>query len=622
MRKNRIALHWKAATINWLERSVVMELGGYADRVARIDLTTGDIKYEGINEEDVRKYIGGRGLGVKYVFDNGPKVDPLSADNIICFLVGPLTGTDVTMSGRMAVVTKSPLTGTVTDAHHGGWSGARLKWAGFDGLIFKGKAQKPVYAYVEAGKVELKDASDVWGKGVHETVKILQERHGENVSVVAIGQAGENQVRFSGWVNENDRISGRGGVGMLGGSKNLKAIAIKAAKVMPKPKDREAFKQAHKDVIKAINDSPTLAPRKGGLSVLGTNSLMMLSNAIGALPTKNAQLTSFAGAFNTSGQHVNETILVANPTCHACPVACKKEVETEPGKFHVHMESLEYESAWAFGAACGNDNRDSIPYLIDLCNDYGMDTIEMGNALAMTMEASEKELIKERVAWGDVDKMVELVHKIAKRQGIGDILAEGTERAAKAFGDPSIAMTVKGQAIPAYDPRGLKGAGLGFATSNRGACHLRGYTPASEIIGVPVKTDPLAWQGKGKLLKAFQDLQALCDSFDMCKFSSFAENADHYAAQYSAMTGVPMDGDGLLTIGERIYNLERYYNNLAGIGEGADTLPARFLTEPSQSPGSQGHVSELDQMLEEYYAERGWVKGVVPEEKLKALQII
>jgi aldehyde:ferredoxin oxidoreductase len=348
----------------------------------------------------------------------------------------------------------------------------------------------------------------------------------------------------------------------------------------------------------------------------------MAANTLGALPTKNAQLTSFANAFNISGHHIQQTILVGDPTCHACPVACKKEVETPPGKFHVHMESVEYESAWAFGAQCNNDNRDSIPFLIDLCNDYGIDTIDMGNVLAMTMEASEKELIRERVGWGDVDKMVELVHKTAKREGIGDTLAEGIEPAAKAFGDPGIAMSVKGQSIPAYDPRGMKGMGLGYATSNRGACHLRGYTPASEVVGVPEKTDPLAWQGKGKLLKLFQDFQALSDSLGVCKFSTFAENPDHYAAQYTAMVGVPMDANAILTIGERIYNLERHYNNLAGFGEGSDTLPARFLNEPSQSPPSQGHVCELDQMLQEYYEARGWRKGVVPEEKLKALQII
>jgi aldehyde:ferredoxin oxidoreductase len=599
-----------------------MELGGYADRVARIDLTSGDIKYEGINEEDARKYIGGRGLGVKYVFDNGPNVDPFSPDNIICFLVGPLSGTNVTMSGRMAVVTKSPLTGGVTDSHHGGWSGARLRWAGLDGLIFKGKAKKPVYAYIEAGNVELRDASDLWGKGAHETVKTLLARHGEDVSVISIGQGGENLSRFGNWINENDRASGRGGTGAVGGSKNLKALVIKAKKKMPQPKSRDAFKAAHKDALDAINASDITGPRKGGLSVFGTNVLMNAANSMGALPTKNSQLTAYDRAFDVSGEHVNETILVDNPTCHACPVACKKEVQTKSKKFRVHMESVEYESAWALGGNCLNPDVEAVAYIIDLCNDYGLDTIEMGNVLSMAMEASEKELIKERISWGDTDKMVELVHKIGLRQGIGDTLAEGPARAAAAFGDPNMAMTVKGQAIPAYDPRGMKGMGLGYATSNRGACHLRGYSPASEVLGVGMKTDPLAWQGKGALLKLLQDLHAVSDSFDICKFSAFAENAEHYAAQYSAVTGIPMNSAELLKIGERIYNLERYYNNLAGLGEGSDTLPERFLKEPSTSPGSKGHVCELDLMLKEYYALRGWVNGVVPEAKLKELAIV
>jgi aldehyde:ferredoxin oxidoreductase len=599
-----------------------MELGGYADRIARIDLTSGDIKYEGINEEDARKYIGARGLGVKYVFDNGPQVDPLSPDNILCFLVGPLSGTNVSMSGRMAVVTKSPLTGTVTDSHHGGWSGARLRWAGFDGLIFKGKAAKPVYAYVEGGKVELRDASDLWGKGAHEAVKTLLARHGGDVSVVCIGQGGEKLARFGNWINENDRASGRGGTGAVGGSKNLKAVVIKAKKKMPQPADRDAFKVAHKEALAAINASPTTGPRKGGLSVFGTNVLMNTVNALGALPTRNSQFSSYDQAFEVSGEKVNETILVDNPTCHACPVACKKEVETAAGRLHVRMESVEFESAWALGGNCLNPDVQAVAYLIDLCNDYGLDTIEMGNVLSMAMEASERELITERVPWGDIDKMVELVHKTGRRQGIGDTLAEGTARAAAKFGDPGMAMTVKGQAIPAYDPRGMKGMGLGYATSNRGACHLRGYSPASEVLGVGMKTDPLAWQGKGALLKLLQDLHAVSDSFDLCKFSAFAENADHYAAQYSAVVGIPMNSAELLKIGERIYNLERYYNNLAGIGEGSDTLPERFLKEPSTATGSKGHVCELDLMLKEYYALRGWVNGVVPEAKLKELAII
>jgi aldehyde:ferredoxin oxidoreductase len=599
-----------------------MELGGYADHVARIDLTSGAVSYEGINENDARKYIGGRGLGVKYVFDNGPTVDPLSPDNLLCFLVGPLTGTDVTMSGRMAIVTKSPLTGTVTDSHHGGWSGARLRWAGFDGLLFKGRAEKPVYAYVENGKVELRDASDLWGKGVHETIKALLDRHGEEVSVVAIGQAGEKLVRYASFLNENDRASGRGGTGAVAGSKNLKAVVIKAEKDLPKPKDREAFKDAHSRALAAIMDeSKPTAPRKGGLSVLGTNSLMSLANAIGALPTRNSQLTSFATAREIAGEMIKQTILVDDPTCHACPVACKKEVETH-GKYAVHMESFEYESSWSLGANCGNDNRDSIAFIINLCNDYGIDTIEHGNVLSMAMEASEKELIKERIPWADPDKMIELTHQVGRRQGLGDTLAEGAARAAESFGDPNIAMTVKGQAIAAYDPRGMKGMGLGYATSNRGGCHLRGYTAASEVMGIPMRMPPLAWEGKGRLAKLFQDVHAISDSFDICKFSAFAEGVEEYRAQYAAVIGVPVTADELLKAGERIYNLERYYNNLAGFREGSDTLPKRFLEEPSTSPGSQGQVCELDLMLREYYEARGWENGVVPESKLKELEII
>jgi len=588
-----------------------MNLGGYADHVARIDLTSGEVAYEGIDEEDARKYIGGRGLGVKYVFDN-----------LLCFMLGPLVGTDVTMSGRMAIVTKSPLTGTVTDSHHGGWSGARLRWAGFDAVLFKGRSENPVYAFAENGEVVLRDASDLWGKGAHETVKTLLERHGDDVSVIAIGQAGENMVRYACLVNEHDRVSGRGGTGAVAGSKNLKALVIKAKKSLPKAKDKEAFKTAHDRALALIMDEETVtSPRKGGLSVYGTNVLMNITNTIGALPARNSQETSYAAAEEMCGEKIKETILVHDPTCHACPVACKKEVETH-GKYAVRMESYEYEPAWSLGANCGNDNRDSIAFIIDLCNDYGMDAIEHGQVMAMTMEASEKELIPERVHWGDQDAMIELTHETGQRQGLGDILAEGTAKAAEKFGDAEIAMTVKGQSIPAYDPRGMKGMGLGYATSNRGACHLRAYVAASELLGVPEKTDPLEWKGKGELVKVFQDLHAVSDSLDLCKFSAFAEGAEEYAAQYAAIVGVPTTADDLMTIGERIYNLERHFNNLVGFGEGSDYLPKRFLEEPSTSAGSEGHVCELDLMLEEYYAARGWENGVVPERKLKELAII
>ena len=604
-----------------------MALGGYANRVAHVNLTDQSVSYNAHPEEWARKYVGARGLGVRYVLENGPLVDPLAPDNLLCFMNGPLTGSEANMSGRMAIVTKSPLTGTVTDSHQGGWSAARLRWAGFDGILVKGKADKPVYLYVEDGKVDIRDASAVWGKGINDTKKYFQDMYGEkDLTVISIGPAGENLVRFAAWVNENDRASGRGGTGAVGGSKNLKAVVVKAKKAIVKAENREAWKPAQQRALATIMDQANVtSPRKGGLSVYGTNVLMNITNTIGALPTKNGQTTSFEErGEKIAGEYVNEHYLVDNPTCHACPVACKKEVEIKEGPWAgVRTESVEYESAWALGANCMVDDIPTIAKLIQMCNDLGMDTIELGVLYSAFMEATDSGYTNgDSLKWGDTFEMVKLADMIAKREGIGNALAEGPARFAASLGHPEISLTVKGQAIPAYDPRGLKGMGLGYATSNRGGCHLRGYSPASELGLIPLKTDPLAWKGKGELLKLLQDLMAFSDSLDLCKFSTFAEGADEFAAQYAAMLGVEFSATDVLKTGERIYNLERYYNNLAGFGAGADTLPPRFLTVPSDKKGSEGHVCELDLMLEEYYAVRGWDEGVVPEGKLKELGIL
>ncbi len=606
-----------------------MQLGGYADRIAWVDLTAGQVEYRPIAEEDKLKYIGGRGLGVKYVFDNGPEVDPLSPDNMICFMNGPLTGSEANMSGRMAVVTKSPLTGTVTDSHHGGWSAARLRWAGFDGLVFQGKADKPVYAYVHNGTVELHDASAVWGMGVHDTIKHFRALYGEkDLTVIAIGQAGENLVKLACWINENDRASGRGGTGCVGGSKLLKAIVVKASKAFPKPAaDRETWKAAHHRALATIMDEKNVtSPRKGGLSVYGTNVLMNITNNMGALPAFNSKLTSYGDkAELLSGEYVKEHILVNDPTCHACPVACKKEVRIKEGPWKgLHMESVEYEPAWSIGANCGCDDIATVAKIIDMANDFGYDAIEIGHVLSVYMEASERGYVNGDggLLWGDIHGMVEAARKVAFREGVGNVLAEGPSAAATAWGHPEIAMTVKGQGVPAYDPRGLKGMGIAYATSNRGACHLRAYTPASELSLIPLPSDPLAWEGKAALTVLLQDLHAFSDSLDLCKFSSFAEGAEEYAQQYSAMTGRQITSEDVLWTGKRIYTLERYFNNLAGLREGSDYLPTRFTHEPSTMPGSEGHVCELDLMLADYYQLRGWVNGVVPEEKLKELEII
>jgi aldehyde:ferredoxin oxidoreductase len=309
-------------------------------------------------------------------------------------------------------------------------------------------------------------------------------------------------------------------------------------------------------------------------------------------------------------------------------VACKKEVEIKEGPWKgLKMESVEYEPAWSVGANCGNPDARTVAKMIDLANDYGVDAIEVGHPISVWMEASQRGYTNGdgKLEWGDPKGMTDAVRMIAMREGLGNVMAEGANATANHFGHPELAMTAKGQGIPAYDPRGLQGMGIGYATSNRGACHLRAYTPAAELGVMPfgsLKVDPLEWKGKGELVMIFQNFHAFSDSMDICKFSAFAEGAEEYATQYSAMVGVPFTADDVMKTGERIYNLERHYNNLNGFREGSDTLPKRFLTEASDQPGSKGHVCELDKMLEEYYDKRGWKNGVVPEAKLKELGIL
>ena len=627
---------------------IMTDLGGFNDRVARVDLSEGDVGYESVDQEDAEKYIGGRGLGVKYVFDQGPDVDPTGPENLLAFMNGPLTGTQVTMSGRIAVCTKSPLTGTVTDSHHGGWSGARLKWAGFDGLLFEGKADEPVYAVVEDGEVELRDASHLWGQGFHDTRDAIEEElegsFGKNLSVMGIGEAGENEVKYACIMNEDDRASGRGGTGCVMGSKNLKAIVVKSSTKMQKPADPETFKKGHKQAMEVITESDVTAPNEGGLSLYGTNVLMNATEEMSGLPTNNGKYTSTAdaraGGFGddefdaeaVSGENVRENILVDEPTCHSCPVACKKEVEVDVmhkgEEMNVRTESYEYESAWALGPNSGHTDRDEIALMLQRCNDHGLDTIEVGNMMAMAMEMTEEgklDALGAGIDWGDSEEMVEMISKIATRETeLADLLAEGPRRVADRMDAHDNSLAVKGQTIAAYDPRCMKGMGIAFATSNRGACHLRGYTPAAEILGIPEKVDPVEWEGKGELTATFQDLHAVSDSFDICKFNAFAEGIEEYVLQYNGMTGRDVTEEDLMTAGERIYALERYYNNLCGFDGADDDLPNRFVEGDNAMPGQggvEGSLVELDRMKDEYYGVRGWVDGVVPDGKLDDLDI-
>lgn len=589
----------------------MMDLSGYANRVARVDLTSGAVKYEGINPDDARKYIGGRGLGVKYVFDNGPNVDAMSPDNILSFTNGPLTGSAVNMSGRLAVCTKSPLTGTVTDSHMGGWSAARLRWSGFDAVIFKGKADKPVYAVAKNGEITLHDASDLWGKSTRETVKLLQERHGgKEVSVMAIGPAGENGVKYAAILNEHDRASGRGGTGCVMGTKMLKAlVAIGDIKSQWKPKSesKAAFEEARKVGLKAIMEGALTAPRKGGLSLYGTNVLTNIINEIGALPTRNGQTTSHPQAELISGEYIREHYLVEEPTCHACPVACKKLVEIKEGPYAgVRTESFEYESAWAIAVNCDHADAGAVAKVLDLCNDYGMDTIEIGNVFSTAMEATEKGFLKidGGIQWGDHARQVELAAQIAMQSTeLGKVLGKGAYGAAKEMGCPELANSVKGQAIPAYDPRGIKGIGLGYATSNRGACHQTGHDLAA------------------------QSFYTVDNSLVICRFvRGAAGGLEYYPAVLNAITGWNVSKEEFLEFGDRIWNLERSYMGIQGFRRQDDYLRDRVHDDAltvGPHKGAKLDRADWKKYLEAYYAERKWdaAKALPTPEKLKALKL-
>jgi len=514
---------------------------------------------------------------------------------------GPLTGTQVTMSGRIAICTKSPLAGQVTDSHHGGWSGARLKWAGFDGLLFEGQADHPVYAYVQDGEVELRDASHLWGQGVHDTRDAIEDKidgeYGKNLSIMTIGPGGENQVRYACIVNEDDRASGRGGTGCVMGNKNLKAVVIKSATDMQKPADQDTFRDGHKQAMQLIQESEVTAPNEGGLSMYGTNVLMNVTEEMDGLPVKNGAYSSTRSMRDTeggdidaeavSGEHVRENILVDEPTCHSCPVACKKEVEVQTmhkgEEMNVQMESFEYESAWALGPNAGHTDLADSVLMVDRCNDLGLDTIDAGNVMAMAMEMTEEGKFDDLndddgqrssaqetaspagIDWGDSEEMIEMLDRIAHREdALADHLANGPKHLAEAFDAADNSLAVKGQTMAAYDPRCMKGMAIGYATSNRGACHLRGYTPAAELLGIPEQVDPHEHEGKGELCATFQDLHAISDSFDICKFNAFAEGIEEYVLQYNGMTGREVSEEELIEAGERIYNLERYTTTWPG----------------------------------------------------------
>jgi aldehyde:ferredoxin oxidoreductase len=588
-------------------------MDGYAGKMVYADLSAEKVTVKSTPPELKKLYIGGRGFGIRLLTDIvDPKIDPLGDKNVVVFAAGPLTGTGIPLGSRYEVSTISPLTGTAMSANSGGVFGWKMKKAGFDAVVVSGKAKKPVYLLLDNGTAKIRDASLLWGKTTGQTTDaIIDDLNDKSVRVACIGPAGEKLVLFSCIINEKARAAGRGGVGAVMGSKNLKAIAARGDLPI-KAVDEERLNVVKDRVRKKIEDNGI----EKALHNYGTAVLINIINENYVLPTRNFQSAHFPDADKVSGETIAKTILKKPKGCYACIVQCGRihEFDGEAG------EGPEYEPDWAFGPDCGIDDLKAVVRANNICNEYGLDAISTPATIACLMEMAEKGYVKHPIRFGDAKGMLKLVEQIATREDIGNELAEGSFRFATKYGHPELSMSSKRQELPAYDPRGIQGYGLATATSVRGGDHVYGYMISPEVLGAPEKLDPYVTKGKPQWVKTFQDLTAAIDASGMCLFTSFALDAQDYADLLSATTGMKIDTAGLLKVGERIWNLQKLYNIKRGLGRKDDTLPARLLNEPLKEGAPTGQVWRRDEMLDEYYTLRGWDKeGTPTAEKRKEL---
>ncbi|GIW81835.1 MAG: aldehyde ferredoxin oxidoreductase [Gemmatales bacterium] len=606
-------------------------MNGWTGRLLRVNLTDGTSKVEDIPESWLRDYIGGRGVADRYLWEEmDPTVDPFSPENKLIFATGPLTGTPVSCGARYMVVTKGALTGAITTSNSGGHWGPELRFAGYDLLIVEGKADKPVYLFIYDDEVHIRDARAYWGKTTSETEDGIREELGiPGVRVANIGPAGENLVRFACIINDKHRAAGRSGVGAVMGSKNLKAIAVRGTKGIKIAKPDE-FMKAFWSMRKKLADSPA----RQGMTELGTAATIDLTNAFGGCPTRNFQTGQFEHAEDINGNAIKDRRMVANKACFACTIACgrvtrlpgeaadKYLVNMHPRNWKMAGEGPEYEAAWALGADVGVGDLDAIIKANWLCNDLGLDPISMGATLAAAMELYEKGAITDNdvempLRFGSAEALVRMTEATAYREGFGNELAEGSKRLGDKFKHPEVFMGVKGQEFPAYDPRGFQGMGVAYATCNRGACHLRAWTPGFETTG---QVDPHVPEGKAEWVAQEQNRTTAHDATGICLFTALGAGLADLAACTAAATGIPFTEDDFVKIGERTWNLERLWNLKAGLSAKDDTLPKRLLQEPHTSGPAKGVVVQLDKMLPVYYRVRGWdEEGRPTKEKLAEL---
>ncbi len=586
----------------------------WQQQILRVNLSKGECTIEPLNMAWANQYLGQRGLGSKYLLEEmDPGADPLSAENKLIFATGPLTGTMASTSGRFSVITKGALTGAIACSNSGGRFGAELKFAGYDMLIIEGASDKPVYLHIENDHVELCDADEVWGKTVWQTEALLKQKYDDPLMRFAsIGQAGENLCHYACVVNDLHRAAGRSGVGAVMGAKKIKTIAVRGSKGV-RNTDPAAFFKIVKDVNARLTD-------RDEMSADGTLAMIDVTNHFGSLPTRNNRAIQFEGVekLNPEAMHTpnanGHTNLVTNAACFGCTIGCGRICKIDPTHFSVkdkpeyHGASggLEYEMAYALGSAVGVDDIDAATYAGFLCNEYGMDPISLGSTIAAAMELfdigaiSEKETGGIKLEFGSAEALCTITELTARGEGFGKDIGLGSRRLTEKYGHPDLSMSVKGQEFAAYDGRSMQGMGLAYATSNRGACHLR-----ADPYGHDFNTTDIA--GKAEVVKVTQDEVAFIDSTGLCSFpAGCGWSLDDYRQLVDAACGGGWDTKRMMETGERIWNMERMFNQQAGLGRKDDTLPKRILEEPAPSGSAKGMVCRLDEMLPEYYQLRGW----------------
>lgn len=581
-----------------------------AGRLLRVDLTSRSSTVEPLAEAVLADYLGGRGLGAKLLWDEGRHLlDPLDPRAALVVAPGPLTGTRAPTSGRLSLSAVSPLTGTLFDSNSGGYFGIRLLGAGFDALWIEGRADEPVYVVIDERGARFEDASELAGLGNAAARAALAARLGGEHATLTIGPAGEAGSLLAN-IAHGTRFFGRGGLGAVFGAKNLKAVAV-AGTARRQPADPEAFGFVVEEAQKLIAAHPITSK---GLPQFGTSVMMNVMNAVEALPVRNFRRNRFAGAEAISGEALRDRLTVGRHACPRCPIGCGRTVKLDGGE----CEGPEFETLWSFGADLGFDDLEGIARLNLLANDLGLDTISAGSTVAAAVELYDRGLLD----WNPLDAGLpgvgRLLEEMARGRGRGAPLAHGSLRLGAARGAPEVSMTVKGMELPAYDPRGCQGQGLAYATSNRGGCHLRSYMVGAEILAVPKLIDRFAASGKAGLVIVSQNLAAAVDSLVLCRFSSFALRDDYYARLLRAATGRDIDAQGLMAVGERIYNLERLANLARGVSGEADTLPRRLLEEAAPDGAAAGRTVELAPMLDEYYRFRGWDRQGRPTPEKRA----